>query len=250
MLQDSCPVAAGHLLAFAGGLRLGGSPPNPPADLCPWHLVVTHHLCRFSCLEPGPLSPQPRGREAPEGGCQGAFQGHPGVCQYHGDWVPPPLGQTPFSRPGCISDCCRTLAPVLSLTAGLQRRPPGSTPSEPSGTHQEGILGAPSPLPRGRLPAPRSALAQLTWSPGSPAGFTCGFPGAPALLLTPPDLRGGWASSSALNALLSCICSASRDRAKRGRPGGKEGSCFHQPLTSCPGPPCGPPAPSVNQRWE
>ena len=58
LLQDSCPVAARHLLAFAGGLRLGGSPPNPPADLCPWHLVVKHHLCRFSCLEPGPLSPQ------------------------------------------------------------------------------------------------------------------------------------------------------------------------------------------------
>lgn len=148
-----------------------------------------------------------------------------------------------------ISDCCRTLAPVLSLTVGLQRGPPGSTPSEPSGTHQAGILGAPPPA-RGRLPVPRLALAQLTWSPGSPAGFTCGFPGAPAPLLTPPDLRGGWATSSALNALLSCICSASRDRAKRGRPGGKGGSCFHQPITSCPGPPCGPPAPSVNRRWE
>ena len=87
LLQDSCPVATGHLLAFAGGLRFGGSPPDPPEDLCPWHLVVTHHLCRFSCLEPGPLSPQPRGREAPEGGRQGAFRGHPGVCQSHGDWV-------------------------------------------------------------------------------------------------------------------------------------------------------------------
>ena len=230
--------------------QIGGEPTQPPSRSLP--LASRGNASPMQVLLLGTRSTfsPTRGREAPEGGCQGAFRGHPGVCQSHGDWVPPPLGQTPFSRPGCISDCCRTLAPVLSLTAGLQRGPPGSTPSEPSGTHQEGILGSPSPLPRGRLPAPHSALAQLTWPPGSPAGFTCGFPGAPALLLTPPDLRGGWASSSALNALLSCICSASRDRAKRRRPGGKEGSCFHQPLTSCPGPPCGPPAPSVNQRWE
>lgn len=127
-------------------------------------------------------------------------------------------------------------------------------PSVPSGTHQPGspsLCGWAPPSPGEGSLRPAPALAQLTWSPGSPAGFTCGFPGAPPLLLTPLTSEGGWATSSELKTLLSRDCSASRDRAKWGRPGGGEGgSCFHQPLTSCPGPPRGPPAPSVNRRWE
>ena len=153
LLQDSCPAATGRLLAFTGGLRLGGSPPHPPADLC---LLVSRgntDLCRFSWLEAGPLFAQPRGGEAPEGGRQGSFGGHPGVWS-DCDWVPPPPGQTPFSRPSCISACFRILAPVLSLTAGLQRGPQAACPLCPQGPTR---LAAPPfaagrPPPQGKAP--------------------------------------------------------------------------------------------------
>ena len=40
-LQDSCPAATRCLLAFTGGLRLGGSPPHPQPISATWYLVVT-----------------------------------------------------------------------------------------------------------------------------------------------------------------------------------------------------------------
>ena len=67
-------------------------------------------------------------------------------------------------------------------------------PSVPSGTHQAGspsLCGWAPPSPGEGSLRPTPALAQLTWSPGSPARFTCGFPGAPPLLLTPLTFEGG-----------------------------------------------------------
>ena len=148
-------MSCGHMMP--AGLywrpQTWGEPTPPPADLC--HLVsrVNTDLCRFCWLEAGPLFAQPRGGEAPEGGRQGSFGGHAGVWS-DCDWVPPPPGQTPFSRPGCISACFRILVPVLSLTAGLQRGPQAACPLCPQGPTR---LAAPPfvagrPPPQGKAP--------------------------------------------------------------------------------------------------
>ena len=214
------------------------------------HRRDAHHLCMFSWLE-----------AHPRGGVtwRVAARRGPGATPHHDCVLSPPGHRLPFPDPAAFLACFMIMAPFLSLSVGVQRGP----------SFAEATQGcARSALSRG--PTRQGAPPLCCRNPGrvSPAE---GSAGPPATQLTGP--RGSLLLASParlrrrpprpLTALTSergpghfhpecttvsrLVC---EQRQSQTGPGREEKGVLvsTRPLTSCPVPHRGPPAPSVN-RW-